>query len=160
MTIKSVLIAVVVTNGELQRERRGRMDGSPAEEGISETKRRRNNHVFFVKNVPQDAKKSELVEVFSRYGRLRDVYMGVNMGENGHFFAFIRFADMKDVIAMERLLNRAKIRGRNLALSLARYERKKKEVYDTIKPLKTCNQPPQKKTSLMHIVTIGHMQKS
>ncbi|CAH1431490.1 unnamed protein product [Lactuca virosa] len=99
---------------------------------------------FFVTNVPQAARKSELREVFSRYGRLRDVYIGVNKGKNGYFYAFIRFADMKDVIAMERLLNGAKIRGRNLAVNLARYERKKKEVYETKMPLKTCNQPPQK----------------
>lgn len=99
------------------------------------------------------------MEVFNRYGKLRDVYMGLNRGKNGHFFAFIRFTDVKDVDVMERVLNGAKIRGRNLAVNLARYERKKKEVYETKQMTNRWNQPPQK-TPPMYIVIIAHMHKS
>ncbi|KAL4564517.1 hypothetical protein LXL04_028581 [Taraxacum kok-saghyz] len=70
-----------------------------SESGWTEVRRRKrpettNNDeeiTFFVSNIPKEARKGEFHKVFSRFGKLTDVYMGTNIGKNGKHYVFIRF---------------------------------------------------------------------
>lgn len=76
--------------------------------------RRRYETAYFVTNVPKDTTKNEIMETLKGYGRLIDVYMGQKIGKNGKYFAFIRFASVKDAKALERKLEGRIVQGRRL----------------------------------------------
>ncbi|KAI3508623.1 hypothetical protein L1887_23632 [Cichorium endivia] len=87
-----------------------RKDGRPE---WTEVRRRRNQPyskqrsitTYFVSNIPEDARKGEIRDTFAKYGEITDVYMGVNKGKNGKFYAFVRFTDVRDEFEMEKKLD-------------------------------------------------------
>lgn len=79
---------------------------------------------YFVTNIPDRATKSEFRKIFSRFGRLSDVYFGGKKGVNGKCFGFIRFQGVEDTKEMESMLNGTKCRNNTLKINIAKHERK------------------------------------
>ncbi|KAL4585399.1 hypothetical protein LXL04_010019 [Taraxacum kok-saghyz] len=79
---------------------------------------------YFVSNIPREARKGEFHKVFSRFGKLTDVYMGQNAGKDGKHYVFIRFKHVEDTKELEEALNGTMIRGKRLEVNLAKHKRK------------------------------------
>ena len=76
----------------------------------------------FVSNIPDRLDKYGLKGLFSRAGRVSDVYipMGRRKG-SGRRFGFVRFRHKYEAQKSIKLLNNAKVRGCRLYVSVARY---------------------------------------
>ncbi|KAL4564865.1 hypothetical protein LXL04_028939 [Taraxacum kok-saghyz] len=83
-----------------------------------------NETTYFVSNVPKDAKKAEIRSVFTKFGRLTDVFMGTNRGKNGKYYVFIRFTEVEDTQELDNRLHGIIFRGRTLEVNLAKHRRK------------------------------------
>ncbi|KAL4555962.1 hypothetical protein LXL04_038596 [Taraxacum kok-saghyz] len=79
---------------------------------------------YFVTNVSKEARKGELRNTFSRFGKLTDVYMGNKAGRNGQYYVFIRFTGVKDIKELEEKLDGTLYRGKRLSVNLAKHRRK------------------------------------
>ena len=79
---------------------------------------------FYVTNIPHRATKKEFRSIFSKFGRLSDIYFGSRKGKNGKNFGFIRFVGVENVKAKEAELNGTKCRYATLEINIAKHQRK------------------------------------
>ncbi|KAL4589625.1 hypothetical protein LXL04_002533 [Taraxacum kok-saghyz] len=79
---------------------------------------------YFVSNIPKEARKAEIINVFNKYGRATDVFMSNNMGKNGKYYVFVRFRDIQDTQELEKKLDGILFRGRKLEVNIAKHSRK------------------------------------
>ncbi|KAL4573359.1 hypothetical protein LXL04_020162 [Taraxacum kok-saghyz] len=105
---------------------------STGEEKWTEVRRRKKSDkgvseevtTYFVTNVPKEGRKGEIRNVFSKFGRVTDVYMGLKIGKNGKYYAFIRIMGAGDAKELEERMNGAKIRGKELEVNVAKHDRR------------------------------------
>ncbi|KAL4575220.1 hypothetical protein LXL04_022062 [Taraxacum kok-saghyz] len=79
---------------------------------------------YFVSNIPKEARKAEIRNVFNKYGRVTDVFMSNNMRKNGKYYVFVRFRDIQDTQELEKKLDGIPFRGRKLEVNIAKHSRK------------------------------------
>ncbi|CAI9269128.1 unnamed protein product [Lactuca saligna] len=103
------------------------------EDGWTEVRRRKTTTTtrntaeettFFVTNIPNGATKSEFRKIFSRWGRLSDIYFGGHKGKNGKNYGFIRFLGVPDAKDLESKLNGVACRNNKFEINIARHSRK------------------------------------
>lgn len=75
---------------------------------------------FFFTNISNGATKTESRKIFSRMGRLSDIYFGGNKGKNGKNYGFIRFLEVLDAKDLESKLNGVTFRNNKLEINIAR----------------------------------------
>ncbi|CAH1441689.1 unnamed protein product [Lactuca virosa] len=79
---------------------------------------------FFVTNIPNGAMRFEFRKIFSRWGKLSDIYFGGHKGKNGKNYGFIRFTGVPDAKDLESKLNGVACRNKKLEINIARHSRK------------------------------------
>ncbi|KAL4580478.1 hypothetical protein LXL04_016672 [Taraxacum kok-saghyz] len=99
---------------------------------------------YFVTNIPKEATKREFQKTFGRFGRLSDVYMGLNTGKDGQHYVFIRFLGVQDTREMETKLDGTILRGKRLAVNISKHDRRplQANVGWKLPPCKPIPRPP------------------
>jgi RNA recognition motif-containing protein len=88
---------------------------------------------FYVTNFPEDCSIEDLWKVFSRFGRLGDVYIPKKVDKWGKKFAFVKYREDMDAMELSNSLGDVWLGSFKLRLNKSRFarnedERKKEEV--------------------------------
>ena len=80
---------------------------------------------LYVRNIPYSIRRSELEEVFSRYGEIRDVYIPLDYyTREPRGFAYVEFEDERDAKAALRELDGVRHFGTTIHIEWAKSDRK------------------------------------
>jgi len=87
----------------------------------------RNEVLVFVPNIPVNIDKYGLRGIFSRAGRVSDVYISAGrIRGSGERFGFVRFRSRYDAMRSIQMFNNAKIRECKVNVSMAKYAKGQK----------------------------------
>ncbi|KAL4568994.1 hypothetical protein LXL04_024620 [Taraxacum kok-saghyz] len=89
---------------------------------------------FYICDLPGDVFKKELWAPCATYGKLIDIYIAGRKNAAGSFFAFIRYEDPADPIAIATSLNNVMCRGKKIVANIARQPRPSKQPPPRIPP--------------------------
>ena len=78
---------------------------------------------FFFSNFPNDAGEKDMVRVFQKWGRVKDVFIARRLNKWGRRFGFVRFYGIRDVERLERELDQIYIGSRKLYVNIPKYRR-------------------------------------
>ncbi|KAI3698756.1 hypothetical protein L2E82_42558 [Cichorium intybus] len=104
---------------EVRRRRSSTVPASKFQVGVNDP----SIFSFFVSNLPGDANKMEIWRACSKFGELVDVYIAGRRDVSGAFFAFVRFANVRNPAIIEKELNGVSCRGRRLIANFAKHPR-------------------------------------
>jgi RNA recognition motif-containing protein len=77
---------------------------------------------FFVSNLTEDCHYLQLKEEFQTYGKLVHVYAPRKKDKWGNYFAFVRFANIRDVHEMEKTLSMIKLGHMKIWVNEAKFD--------------------------------------
>jgi hypothetical protein len=89
--------------------------------------------VYFT-NFPEEVKVMELWGLFSRYGRVGEVYIPKKLDKNGRRFGFVKFKEVTNALELEGKMNDVWWESFKLRINLSRFNRGVKESNQSIPP--------------------------
>jgi len=78
---------------------------------------------FFFSNFPNGVGEKDMVRVFQKWGRVKDVFISRRLNKWGRRFGFVRFFGIRDVERLERELDQIYIGSRKLYVNILKYRR-------------------------------------
>ncbi|KAD4385870.1 hypothetical protein E3N88_26039 [Mikania micrantha] len=82
----------------------------------------KNVTTFYVSNIPNACKHTDLHGLFSSFGEIADVYVAGRKDKSGCYFGFVRFINVRDKNQLEMELKDLKIMNAVLSINLAKYD--------------------------------------
>ncbi|KAK9049979.1 hypothetical protein SSX86_031045 [Deinandra increscens subsp. villosa] len=88
---------------------------------------------FFVSNLPDRCTSKKVEEAFKEFGELADAYVPGRRDRRGkgNFFAFVNYANVKDITALQDSLNMVKIGNSIVSVNTTKYDRNKMPITHT-----------------------------
>jgi len=78
---------------------------------------------FFFSNFPDSHGEYDMLKLFQRWARFKEVFISRRLNRWGRRFGFVRFFNVENVVSLERDLDRCYIGNRKLYVNLPRYHR-------------------------------------
>ncbi|KAL4592069.1 hypothetical protein LXL04_005050 [Taraxacum kok-saghyz] len=78
---------------------------------------------FYVSNLPNGANKAKIRLSFIQFGKVVDVYIGGKRDRSGSIFAFVRFANVGDVKALELEMSKVRYEHCIIRVNIAKYHK-------------------------------------
>jgi len=78
---------------------------------------------FFFSNFPESHGEYEMLKVFQKWARVKEVFISKRLNRWGRRFGFVRFFDVGNAVSLERELDRCFIGNMKLHVNLPKYRR-------------------------------------
>ena len=78
---------------------------------------------FFFSNFPDSHGEYDMLKLFQRWARVKEVFISRRLNRWGRRFGFVRFFNVENAVSLERDLDRCYIGNRKLYVNLSRYKR-------------------------------------
>ncbi|XP_068503621.1 uncharacterized protein [Phaseolus vulgaris] len=83
-----------------------------------------NNHTtFFFSNFPYDYGEYDMIKIFQRWARVKEVFISRRLNRWGRRFGFVRFFDVANVSRLEKELDQIYLGKMKLNVNIPRYRR-------------------------------------
>jgi len=82
---------------------------------------------FFFSNFPHGFGEMDMVKVFQKWARVKEVFISRRLNKWGRRFGFVRFLDVKNVVRLEGELDRIYIGNMKLCVNISKYRRHQSE---------------------------------
>jgi len=87
-----------------------------------------NSTTFFFSNFPDDYGEKEMLKIFQRWARVKDVFISRRLNKWGRRFGFVSLFDVKNVAKLEKELDQIYIGNRKLYVNIPKYRRHQAEL--------------------------------
>jgi len=78
---------------------------------------------FFFSNFPHGYGEMDMVKLFQKWARVKEVFISRRLNKWGRRFGFVRFLEVKNVVRLEGELDRIYIGNRKLHVNIPKYRR-------------------------------------